>query len=663
MQKKETFFLPKDDPDLDRDYITGREFKEGTKTAVRTISSDFDTNVVFAGDQACTDGSRVVLPQCEDDKMMTHRQVNVGRGYANHESLHKLLTDFKKGQGWLKKMYETKRGFTASMGQAIEDVRIENGGKSLYPGMAKSIDKTAEQVCKEFKVVADAQPEICKDPWKTLPVATTWIGRMKLGYPSETIKQAFDQLSPDIQRRASLIADVVLGMPHGVKGIGQVDQANAWVGSEQGMELAERVANELAKDVPPPENQPMENPNSSGDGAGDGNKTANAKGTGKSAKDSTQTNDGEMAKANNKTSASHGASEGSMETVLQTSEPEPFNPNLDQVVEHFVPKRTKGKRKTLKGAFTSEDDVLEEPKQALKDPDFYRSEYTTARNNMGSRLSTMRRKLEKALITKTDTDYETSRTGRLNIRGKASTLIMGGANVRRKKVEGDNIDTAVSLLVDCSGSMNGQPMVLAGHSAIALAECLHAGQIPFEVLGHTTASYKRKTSDLFMEQCYHAEKPIRYERECAIYMPVFKPFDKGLNQCRHLMGFIPTASDNSNADADALLYAGRRLLEREESNKILMLLADGYPAWRGRGDQNTLTREAVVKLQADGIKTVGIGINCDSVKQFFENWVVVEDINDLSKHVLDQIAKMILGSRFNVDNSELIKASSKGRVA
>jgi len=352
-----------------------------------------------------------------------------------------------------------------------------------------------------------------------------------------------------------------------------------------------------------------------------------------------------------------------METVLQRSEPEPFNPNLDQVVEHFVPKRKKGKRKTLKGAFTSEDDVLEEPKQALKDPDFYRSEYTTARNNMGSRLSTMRRKLEKALITKTDTDYETSRTGRLNIRGKASTLIMGGANVRRKKVEGDNIDTAVSLLVDCSGSMNGQPMVLAGHSAIALAECLHAGQIPFEVLGHTTASYKRKTSDLFMEQCYHAEKPVRYERECAIYMPVFKPFDKGLNQCRHLMGFIPTASDNSNADADALLYAGRRLLEREESNKILMLLADGYPAWRGRGDQNTLTREAVVKLQADGIKTVGIGINCDSVKQFFENWVVVEDINDLSKHVLDQIAKMILGSRFNVDNSELIKASSKGRVA
>ena len=652
MSDKETFFLPTDDPDLDRDYITGREFKDGTRSAVRTISTDFDTNVVFAGDQACTDGSRVVLPQCEDDKMMTHRQVNVGRGYANHESLHKLLTDFDEGQKWLRKMYETKRGFTAHMGQAIEDVRIENGGKSLYPGMAKSIDKTAEQVCKEFKVVADKDPSICKDPWKVLPVAVTWIGRMKLGYPSPTIKQAFDQLAPDIQRRASLIADVVIGIPTGVKGVGQVDQPTAWNGSRQGMALAEKVANELAQDVPPPQEQPMENPNGnkSGDGSGSPSETSRRKSKGSSgAKDSEEETSSGLKEVENTTSRSHGASEGSEENVLQ-GEPQSFNPNLDQVVEHFVPKRDNKRTKTLKGSFTTEDDKIEEPKQAVREPDFYRGEYMNARNSMGSKLATMRRKLEKALITKTDTDYETSRTGKLNIRGKASSLIMGGANVRRKKVEGDSIDTAVSLLVDCSGSMHGQPMVLAGHSAIALSECLSAGQIPYEVIGHTTTSLKRKNSDLFYDQ------GKRYERECGVYMPLFKPFDKNLNQCRHLMGFIPTASDNSNADADALLYAGRRLLEREESNKILMLLADGYPAWRGRGDQNQLTRDAVVRLQDQGVKCVGIGINCDSVKQFFENWVVVEDLNDLSKHVLDQVAKMILGNRFNVDNSDLIKS-------
>ena len=86
---------------------------------------------------------------------MTHRQVNVGRGYANHESLHKLLTDFDEGQKWLRKMYETKRGFTAHMGQAIEDVRIENGGKSLYPGMAKTArEEGFDEIADWFETLA-----------------------------------------------------------------------------------------------------------------------------------------------------------------------------------------------------------------------------------------------------------------------------------------------------------------------------------------------------------------------------------------------------------------------------------------------------------------------------------------------------------------------------
>ncbi len=74
----DVFYLPPDDPDLDREYITGEEFQRGTKTAVRTLSSDFDTDVVFAGEQAKTDGKQVVLPLTDADKMMTHRQVEVG---------------------------------------------------------------------------------------------------------------------------------------------------------------------------------------------------------------------------------------------------------------------------------------------------------------------------------------------------------------------------------------------------------------------------------------------------------------------------------------------------------------------------------------------------------------------------------------------------------
>ena len=61
----DTFYLPPDDPDMDRDYISGEDFQKGTRTAVRTLSSDFDTNVIFAGNQAKTDGQRVILLSCQ----------------------------------------------------------------------------------------------------------------------------------------------------------------------------------------------------------------------------------------------------------------------------------------------------------------------------------------------------------------------------------------------------------------------------------------------------------------------------------------------------------------------------------------------------------------------------------------------------------------------
>ena len=202
-------------------------------------------------------------------------------------------------------------------------------------------------------------------------------------------------------------------------------------------------------------------------------------------------------------------------------------------------------------------------------------------------------------------------------------------------------------------------MALAGQSAIALGECLNSGRIPFEILGHTTFHWRSDLRDMLHE---NYRKGHSYERECAIYMPIFKPFNKELKRCKHLMGFIPTASDNSNADADAILYSAERLMQRQESNKILMVLADGYPAWhgsrRGGRSQNQITRDAVEKVDKMGIKSVGIGIDCDAVKQFFPRWVVVNDVDDLAKNTLDQVAKMILGDRFHIDNSDLIKAKA-----
>lgn len=693
-----TFYLPDNDPDLDRDYIKGSEYMNGTRTAIRTISSDFNTNVVFEGDGAATNGDFVIMPMQDQDNMMTHRQVNVGRGYANHESLHKLLTDFDKGKRWLAKMHKTGRKFTAAMAQAIEDVRIENGGRELYPGMPKSIDKTAEEVCRHF---AENHKEEIKDgalddPWKMLPLATTWIGRIKLGYPSEVIKTAFDQLGEDVKRRATLVADAVInGIEHGVEGVGRVDREIAYRGFAQGLKLAERTANELAKEVPPPEPESQPQPGETGEPgkkgqpgsdqtstAGQGQTKKDDGGEGKSdGEEQEKVRHGENEASEGKDvgsekgvdtsdTVSHGAVQKAIEDTLKP-EPKPMEHDLNivkELIQNHAPVEGEGRRRDKeilhRTPFTTDDDVIEPPKHALDHAAHYRSEYHEAKRILGSKLATMRRKLERALVAKVSCDYETGISGRLNVRSKSAGIIMGSDKIYRRRVDGEDIDTAVTLLVDCSGSMCGEAMKLAGHSAIALSEALEAGGVPYEVIGHTTTSLsdhsRRRMRDA--KRVDEEGKNVVYHgwaRECALHMPVFKPFGKALRQCYHTMGMLPTAADNANADACAIREAGNRLLKRSESKKVLLLLADGYPAWStslSTADRNAYTRQAVVNLEAQGIDCVGIGIASDCVKQFFGKWVVINSIDDLSKTVLDQVAKMIIGERFTVDNSDLIGA-------
>jgi cobalamin biosynthesis protein CobT len=138
------------------------------------------------------------------------------------------------------------------------------------------------------------------------------------------------------------------------------------------------------------------------------------------------------------------------------------------------------------------------------------------------------------------------------------------------------------------------------------------------------------------------------------------------------MGAMESLPDGANADADAILMAGERLLKRREKRKILMVLSDGEPAWRsrmkGKGSNwedyaNQLTRDVVHTMEAKGIETVGIGIQSTSVASFYDRHAVVSNMDDLGKQMLDQLGKVLLGNRFKADNKDLIQAREGARRA
>src|SRR5690606_4591521 len=133
----------------------------------------------------------------------------------------------------------------------------------------------------------------------------------------------------------------------------------------------------------------------------------------------------------------------------------------------------------------------------------------------------------------------------------------------------DTSNVAVSLVVDCSGSMSGEPMQLAIKTGIALGESLKAIGIEFEMIGFTTG-----TSGELSTYCQTVNDHSRFNRtNCTLKHFIFKVFGNP-----DLSGVTMARACSSNADGESVTWAAKRLALRPEKRKIMMVLSDGYPA-------------------------------------------------------------------------------------
>ena len=236
--------------DLADVVMTGEELMEATSLAVKAVSTDFATRVTFAGEGAFTNGSDVNLPSIPMDAKVTKRAALVLAGYAGHEALHKQLSDFNRLQPLFEQAKIDNKWLTTSLANGMEDVRIEHGGTVLYGGIAQSIDKTAREVTRKFiDEVYPANPDIVDDFGKVGPVAITWEGRRRLGYPDPSNEEALNLLPKKIRRKVEKIVDQVMNIPHGVTDLGKVDKYVAYNGSIEAFKLAQKIANAYMKTV------------------------------------------------------------------------------------------------------------------------------------------------------------------------------------------------------------------------------------------------------------------------------------------------------------------------------------------------------------------------------------------------------------------------------
>jgi len=212
----------------------------------------------------------------------------------------------------------------------------------------------------------------------------------------------------------------------------------------------------------------------------------------------------------------------------------------------------------------------------------------------------------------------------------------GDHRLFQRVVEGGRQQIAISLLVDESASMSGQQKWrTAAKAAVLLGETLSRIDVPFEIIGYTTAGFEVQAAmKLGLTPAYR----YRTMRCTALEHRIYKSFDEPYRFVRsRLAGIQPR---HNNWDEEHLLFAYHRLSRRREANKVLIVLSDGQP--NGNADQLIAT---VRRLERQGTTVIGIGVGADFVRQIYRDSIVVGDFRQLAQELmLILMARIVRGA-------------------
>lgn len=241
-------------------------------------------------------------------------------------------------------------------------------------------------------------------------------------------------------------------------------------------------------------------------------------------------------------------------------------------------------------------------------------------------------------------------------------LGQGDPRIFRRKIESNSRDVAVALVIDMSGSMSGTKIQNACVAALMFSKVLTNLGIKHEISAFTTYSgYYGSGGKLpnsaevneMIRNCDHAErlpngKMIHYSRITPITNYILKSWDQRLNEdIRRTVAMVPSGYPglmSGNVDGESIDLAGRRLLGQKEKKKVMIVMSDGCPASDGHGGDLVQHLKATVKnLSAAGVEMLGLGLQDNSVKQFYPKSEVVMAADQIPSKILELTRKMVVG--------------------
>jgi len=563
--------------------------------------------VVFSGKRASSKKGLVVLPDISETEV-TPKQSALMRGFVDQESGYVKHSDL----GEIDRLSEVNP-LKAAVLKGIEDVRITQKRQQEYMGsrrnLSELLNSTAKSFKKNFKADEDAD-------WKeSLPFAISLLGRDLPGIdadldgireklPEETVKK-FDDFRSKIQTSSSF---------------------------EESLEIASELI-----DTPDEES---ESEDSKGEGDNDDAESERGK---EAYEKMTKMNSEEINKLELSTADNYGKEIYDIDEFIYASDAYGITPHEKIKCEDAI------------GAINNFKRISS-------------SDYQTAvTGKISSVVMVAKKKLEYLLFSKIDRNWLSAQPeGRLDNKRVAS-VPTGNRLVFKTRAPRKEVDTAVMVLVDLSGSMHGRKVEVAQQCALVFSECLNKCGVNFSICGfndphegyyfknvddvhpyHRAELGASKCEDMCrsrggensirsnMSYDYSLGKTRRYH---AGHLYVYKSFQDKYIQVRKSILAMEHHCGGNNYDCSALHHSYHMLKKQQERKKVMFVLSDGQPSsW---SEAYHPTEEKIKEIEADkSVILMGIGI-LHNTAEMYKNHTVVKSVDDLGNRCFETLAAQL----------------------
>lgn len=632
-------------------------FESQLERLARTLTDQFGVTVLCQGDNACTDGRRILLPSLPEP--MGEDLERMVLGFLDHELGHVAFSDFQV----LKEFSAKHRGYESLL-NVVEDALVERLTMNRWPGVRANLDAMFRQV--RGRVAshlrrADPLRRFCTAVYLKLSHHKDMLGLGKelRGYEDLLDQFAAAHDSQGSARLAEALLDRWLSRQQVSQRPGQPAPSDDGDGEKPAAQHPgkrkpnEDSADDDAEDASQEQSQTddadgSESASDASDDGEDASSSAEAP-TGEENSSNEETDDGgatsqEDGDEPDDDDTKDGDSDDASASASCQSAPEDNGPEkptdacgaanaegaggllIGEIVAEAIAeaiKCTDGATKPYR-AFTKQHDCIEEEPTA---------DESDVQKLLATGADTVRR-LRRGLFTalrsaekrwwREEQDHGALSPKTLH----RLCLDRPSLDVFRTRAVVQGRSAAVCIVLDASGSMTTQKMEVARDSLRALLEALSDLRIPTEAFTFTTGD--RFTAQDVLKETGDDLGAIhqRFSRLANLRIGLIKRYDQPVKTALRRLPRV--CGTGLTPLGEAMQFGARRIIVRPELRRIMLVLTDGRAGCEAPDMSAHLhAQEMAKRINQTGIELVGVGIKDDSLQGVIEDTIVVQQLEDL----------------------------------